>query len=267
MRKLFLILCLMSSCFYAKAQQNFSAEELQQVDKLLKSPQLRKPLPYMMSSDQRCYDAVFELAKLDDARMKLLADSMRIRYEENEFLLPRIKYVVKDTVQRRRTTQRVEGEQLRYKCFTDECRLIEANRLAEQREEPKAELIYVKLSISGMAHNPRMPMSIEKGEDDYDIGKTGWKEAPCKVSKDALRQVGELLAKGKFYKLHPSYEFHRVNLPNIPMVEMLDGEHWSLVFMYADGTRISSSGSHRPEQELGELEKLLDELIPGGRLE
>ena len=262
MRKITLILFLLACAFQVQAQQTYNAEQLKQVSQLLSKPSLRKPLPRMMSNDRACSDAIYQLEKLDAQQMRLLTDSMKARYEENVFILPAIKEVVKDTVQRRRTTRSVEYENLRYKCFTEECNRIENNRKAEQRTEPQSELVYVYLSISGMANNPKMPMSIEVGEEDYDVGKTGWRETPCKVSKEALKRIHQLFSEQKFYQLHPSYEFRRINLPEIPMLEMLDGEQWSLIFMYADGTRISSSGSIRPKQSLNDLEKLLNEFIP-----
>lgn len=262
MRKLSFILFLLTMTFQVQAQQTCSSEQLQKVRKLLRNPSSRQPLPLMMKSDRDCYDAVFRLEKLDEKQMQLLSDSMKVRYEENEYILPAIKYVVEDTVKRRRTTRDVEYEQLRYKCFAEECGRIEANRKAEQREEPKADLIYVHLSVSGMAYNPKMPMSIEVGEEDYDIGKYGWKETPVKVSKEALKKIQQLFSEQIFYQLHPGYFFKKVNLPTIPMERVLDGEHWSLTFMYADGTRISSSGDIRPKQSLSELEKMLNEFIP-----
>ena len=262
MRRITFILFLLACVFQAQAQQIYNAEQLKKVSQLLSKPSLRKPLPLMMSNDRACSNAIYQLEKLDAQQMRLLTDSMKARYEENVFILPAIKEVVKDTVQRRRTTRSVEYENLRYKCFTEECDRIENNRKAEQRTEPQSELVYVYLSISGMANNPKMPMSIEVGEDDYDVGKTGWREAPCKVSKEALKRIRQLFSEQKFYQLHPSYEFHRINLPEIPMIEMLDGENWALIFMYADGTRISSSGSRRPKQSLYDLEKLLNEFIP-----
>ena len=262
-RILSLAIALLTMTSLAQAQTDYNTEQLKQVKKLLDNPSQRKPLPLMMTNDRACADYVYELEKLTPQQMQLLADSMRTRYEENEFLLPAIKIVVKDTVQRRRTTRSVEYEQLRYKCFKEESDRIEANRKAEMQTEPQADLVYVHLSIQGMAHNPKMPMSIEVGEGDYDIGKTGWNEAPQKVSKDGLKRVRKLFAEQKFYQLHPSYNFRRINLPEIPMMQMLDGEHWSLVFMYADGSRFSSSGDRRPgTQKLADLERLLNELLP-----
>ena len=262
MRKLSLFLVLFALSVCAHAQQTYTAQQLDMVKKMLAKPSLRTPLPRMMSDDRECESGIYELGKLSAEALEALTDSMKDRYEENEFLLPAIKYVVKDTVQRRRTTQRVEYEQLRYKCFADECRRLENNRRAEQREEPQGELIYVKLDISGMAHNPRMPMSLEKGEGDRDIAKTGWQEAPREVAKGGLERIRALLHEQKFYQIHPGYFFRKVNLPSIPMYRMLDGEHWSLTMVYADGTRISSSGEIRPENHsLNDLERMMYEII------
>ena len=262
MRKLSLFLTLFLLCLCAQAQQTYSSQQLDLVRKMLRNPSSRKPLPKMMTNDRECEKGIYALEELSTEALHLLSDSMKARYEENEFILPAIKYVVEDTVQRRRTTRSVEHEQLRYKCFTEECSRLERNRQADQRAEPQGELVYVKFDFSGMAHNPRMPMSLEKGEGDKDIAKTGWQETPKEVAKGGLERIRALFSEQHFYQIHPGYFYRRINLPNIPMERVLDGIHWSLTMVYADGTRITSSGEVWPkEHSLNDLERLMNEII------
>ena len=140
MRKLSLFLTLFLLCLSAQAQQTYGSQQLDLVRKMLRNPSSRKPLPKMMTNDRECEKGIYALEELSTEALHLLSDSMKARYEENEFILPAIKYVVEDTVQRRRTTRSVEHEQLRYKCFTEECSRLERNRQADQRAEPQGEM-------------------------------------------------------------------------------------------------------------------------------
>lgn len=247
MKKSFLMMAILISVG-ASAQSTFPKQELKRVKTLLKQARLRVPLPRLMSYDHICVDELYDLTKWDEETARLKADSVRKRHEENSYIKERFTALDERSKEQMATAmESIEREELRYDMYERECRILKNNRAADQRTEPKGELLSVTYGSSGMTYYPDLPFTISKIDGDSALVTYSHRDFKFKVDAKYLSIMRETIMAEKLYQLHGNYNFKSWDLPDIPKHRVLDGQKWWLEAKFSDGTIISSSGMIPPD--------------------
>lgn len=244
MRYIFLIMAMMVG-MEACAQEQYHKDDVKRLRKLITKNKSRTPLPRLMSSDRECVDELYDLSKWDGQTAKLKADSIQKRHEENKFIQDHQDWAGPSLLKSgkyQRIVGQIEREELRYNMYERECRILAGERIADQRPEPKGELISVSYDSSGMSYNPDLPFTITKEEGDSALVTYSYKNLHFKVDGKYLDMMREAIITEHLYQLHKSYKFKSWDLPDIQKERLLDGQKWSFEAKFSDGTVIRSSG-------------------------
>ena len=266
MRKFILLAMAVLMGVMASAQTERPKEEVKRLRKLIKKTNSRTPLPRLMSDDRSCVDELYDLPKWDRATAKLKDDSIQKRHEENIFIQEHQnwagEYLLKSGKYHQVVSQ-ILREELRYDMYERECRIMASEREADQRPEPKGELLSVGYSSSGMSYHPDLPFTITKTDGDSALVTYSYKNLHFKVDGKYLDMMREAIINEHLYQLHGGYYFKSWDLPDIPKDVLLDGQKWSFEAKFSDGTVISSSGMYSPEQNVGAIPKIyFDSVFP-----
>ncbi len=246
----------------ASAQAEFTQKEMKKVKSLLKLAKLSAPLPRLMTDDRSCVDELYDLAKWDEETAKLKDDSIQKRHEQNCFIKERCNALdEKGRAKAKVALELIDREELRYDLYARECGILESNKKADQRPEPKGELLSVSYSSSGMMHNPDLPFTISKLDEDSALVTYSYRDFKFKVDKKYLDMMREAIMTEHLYQLHSGYHFRKYDLPDIPQHRILDGQEWSFEAKFSDGTVISSSGMITPQQNVGIIPKIYFESV------
>ena len=229
--------------------------------KMLRKPSKRCPLPSLMKDDRTCMDFIYEMGKLETARLAAIADSVEARQSQNQLIKKALKNEETAKEKFAYALEQIDREEIRYNFFQDQKRELEEDRKALQRPAPTAQLVNVEYSHTGMAYNPIMPMKISLSKEGKVVGRCGRSEKDQEIDQQALNQINELVLKEKLYKLLPRYASIKSTLPDIPEIMMLDGMHWMLELEYSDGTSIRSGGEYTPSQNTNALEKMMTDYL------
>ena len=264
MKKYILLTMAMLIGFVAYAQTSFPKEEMKSVKALLKQAKLRAPLPRMMSEDLACVDECKEMPNWDAETVRLKDDSIQKRHGQNLFIKERVEALDKKSQEKAiEMLLLIDREELRYNMYERECRVLTSNREADQRPEPKGELIYVSYGSSGMMHNPDLPFTITKLDEDSALVTYSYREFKFKVGKKYLDMMRNAIIAERLYQLHSSYNFKNWDLPDFPQHRLLDGQRWSFEAKFSDGTVISSSGMIPPGPNVDVIPKIyFDSVFP-----
>lgn len=246
----------------ASAQTEFNQKEMKKVKSLLKLAKLSAPLPRLMTDDRSCVDELYNLAKWDNETAKLKDDSIRKRHEQNCFIKERCNALDEESKTKvKRALELIDREELRFDLYARECSILESNKEADQRAEPKGELLSVSYSSIGMMHNPDLPFTISKLDEDSALVTYSYRNLKFKVDKKYLDMMHEAIVTEHLYQLHSGYHFRKYDLPDIPQYRLLDGQEWSFEAKFSDGTVISSSGMITPQQNVDIIPKIYFESV------
>ena len=241
-------------------------EEATRLRKLVTQPKSRAPLPKLMSFDLNCIDELYDLSKWDEQTAKLKADSIQKRHEENIFIQEHKNWVDEKSLKSglyEEVVRLIEREELRYGLYEKECEISADNREADQRPEPKGELLYVSYGSSGMMHNPDLPFTITKENGDSAIVSYSYMEHKFKVDRKYLDMMRDAIIKEHLYQLHSSYGFRSWDLPDVPKLIRLDGQEWTFRAKFSDGTIISSQGTGNPKLDINIIPRIyFDSVFP-----
>lgn len=245
----------------ATAQETFTKKELKKVKKMLKKPALRVALPSVMASDALCYDWLSAKRDKGPAVFMVGYDSIRLRHDENQWILERLEQALGDKEEMADYKERIKREEIRFDNFQRELSYVMANQAADERKAPSAPLTSLVYGVSGMVYYPDLPVEIRAVEGDSAMVKFGRQGQKKMVVKQMLDEMARIVVEERLYKLHPDYDFLTVSLPDIEQPLLLDGERWHLTLRYADGTTIESRGVLSPRHYLGRLLEYLDKNI------
>ena len=266
MRKYFLLMMAMFIGIAASAQGQNTNSEVKRLRQLLNQPKTRAPLPRLMSDDHKCINELYDMDEWDEQTDKLKADSIRKRHEENLFIQAHRDWAGEKNLKSGKydkLVEMIEREELRYGLYESECGIVARNREAEQRPEPKGELLYVSYGSSGMMHNPDLPFTIAKGDGDSAIVTYSYREFKFKVDRKYLDMMREAIINEHLYQLHSDYDIKSWKLPDEPELILLDGQRWTFEAKFSDGTVISSSGTAHPGPNVEVIPKLyFDSVFP-----
>ena len=249
-------------CIGASAQIEFTKKEIKKVQAMLKQAKLRAPLPRLMTDDRSCVDELHELSKWDSETAKLKDDSIQKRHEQNLYIKERCNTMDEESKTKvERALQLIDREELRFDLYARECSILESNKEADQRAEPKGELLSVSYGSIGMMHNPDLPFTISKLDEDSALVTYSYRNLKFKVDKKYLDMMHEAIVTEHLYQLHSGYHFRKYDLPDIPQYRLLDGQEWSFEAKFSDGTVISSSGMITPQQNVDIIPKIYFESV------
>lgn len=264
MRKQSLLMIAILFGIAVSAQGQNPKDEMNRLRQLITQPKSRAPLPRLMSNDQACVDELYDLSKWDEQTAKLKADSIQKRHEENKFIQEHKNLAGEKNLKSGKYDEilrSIEREELRYALYEKECEISAANREADQRPEPKGELLSVSYGSSGMMHNPDLPFTITKENDNSAIVSYSYLEHKFKVDRKYLDMMREAIIKEHLYQLHSNYEFKSWDLPDVPKEILLDGQSWNFQAEFSDGTIISSYGTAMPGPDIDVIPKIYFESI------
>lgn len=250
----------------ASAQAQRPKDEVKRLRKLIKNTKYRTPLPRLMSYDQACIDELYDMAKWDGQTAKLKDDSIQKRHEENMFILEHQSWAGEKYLKSGKylnVANMIEREEKRYDLYARECRIMASDREADQRPEPKGELLMVSYASSGMTYHPDLPFTITKTEGDSALVTYSNKELHFKVDGKHLDMMREAIITEHLYQLHSRYDFNSWDLPDVPKERWLDGQRWTFEAKFSDGIIIRSTGMIPPDLKVGVIPKIyFDSVFP-----
>lgn len=266
MRNIFLMTMALLLGLMASAHTSFPKDDVKRLRKLITQKKMRTPLPVLMSDDQVCIDELYDMYRWDVQTAKLKADSIQKRHEENKFIQEHENWAGSSLLKSGKyhaVVRQIEREELRYDLYERECRIMANDRAAEQRPEPKGELLSVTYDSSGMSFNPDLPFTITKMDGDSALVTYSFKDFTFKVDGKYLSMMQEAIISEHLYQLHDNYDFKDWDLPDVPRIQMLDGQRWMFEAKFSDGTVISSSGMVPPAQNVEVIPKIyFDSVFP-----
>lgn len=257
-----MIALLISIAAYAQSQN--PKEEVKRLRMLITQTKMRAPLPKLMSDDQACVDELYDLAEWDEQTAKLKADSIQKRHEENKFIQEHQDWAGEKNLKSgayMKIVQMIEREELRYGLYEKECSILARNREADQRSEPKGELLSVSYGSSGMRYNPDLPFNMTKDDNDSATVTYSHKEFRFKVDRKYLDMMRDAIIKEHLYQLHSNYSIKSWDLPDIPKHILLDGQRWTFEAEFSDGTVIKSNGTAYPRLNVDIIQKIYFESV------
>ena len=264
MRNIFLMAMALLMGMTLSAQTLFHKDDVKRLRKLITQEKVRTPLPMLMSDDQACIDELHDMYKWDAQTAKLKADSMEKRHEENIFIQGHENWAGSSLLKSGKyqaVVRKIEREELRHDLYVRECRIMANDRVADQRPEPKGELLSVTYGSSGMSFNPDLPFTITKMDGDSALVTYSFKDVTFKVESKYLGMMQEAIISEHLYQLHDNYDFKDWDLPDVPRIQLLDGQRWMFEAKFSDGTVISSSGMVSPGLNVEAIPKIYFESV------
>lgn len=253
-------LAILCSCRSASdgARQNDSGIS---VKKLIQTPDLRKPLPMFMASDNKCLSCLYDIAGLDSLQLVSLTDSAEARHNENLYIRQWVDSLKLTGQSVTEVMMGIHFEELRYDAFVEQCKIERENRLCDSKSMPAGRLISMYYYSQGMSFNPFVPLEIKTDADGNATLTSGRQGKTIQLGHDIIDSLALIIEKQKLYTLHPSYCRIEPDLPGIQKIRVLDEGTWSFDAKFSDGSVINSRGQGTEPSSVFLIYKFLTESL------